>query len=114
MSNTETGKKAERAATSYLEMRGFTILETNWRRPHCEVDVIARKNKVVYFVEVKYRKTDAQGGGLDYVTATKLGRMRRGAESWVNETKYRGEYQLAAVEVAGRDFVIQHFIDNVL
>lgn len=114
MSTTETGRKAERAATSYLEMRGFRVLETNWRRPHCEVDIIAQKDKCIYFVEVKYRKSDAQGGGLDYVTTTKLRRMRRGAESWVNETKYRGEFQLAAVEVAGRDFVIQHFIDNVL
>lgn len=114
MSSIDTGKKAERAATSYLEMRGFKILETNWRRPHCEVDIIAAKNRVTYFVEVKYRKTDAQGGGLDYITSSKLKRMKRGAESWVNETKYPGEYQLAAVEVAGRDYVIQHFIDNVL
>jgi putative endonuclease len=114
MSSTITGKKAEQAAANYLEMRGFTILEMNWRRPHTEVDIIARKKGVIYFVEVKYRKTDAQGGGLDYVTTTKLQRMRRGAQSWVMDSKYDGQYQLAAIEVAGRDFTIEHFIDNVL
>jgi putative endonuclease len=114
MSSIDTGHKAEQAAANYLEMRGFKVLELNWRRPHCEVDIIASKDRVVYFVEVKYRRTNNQGGGLDYVTNSKLQRMRRGAQSWVEENKYSGEHQLAAIEVAGRDFVVEHFIDNVL
>ena len=114
MSTTDSGHKAERAAANYLEMRGFKILEMNWRRPRCEIDVIASKNNVVYFVEVKYRKTDYQGSGLDYVTNSKLQRMKRGAYYWVDETKYTGEFQLAAIEVAGRDFVVEHFIENVM
>jgi putative endonuclease len=114
MSTTDTGHKAERAAANYLIMRGFEILELNWRRPRSEVDIIAQKNGVVYFVEVKYRKTDNQGSGLDYITTTKLQRMRRGAESWVEEVKWRGEYQLAAVEVAGPTFAIEHFIDDIV
>jgi putative endonuclease len=114
MSSTDSGRKAEQAAATYLRMRGFTVLEQNWRRPHCEVDIIARKHGVVYFVEVKYRKNSAQGGGLDYITDTKLKRMQRGALSWVEEEKFRGEYLLAAVEVGGRDYVVEHFIDNVI
>lgn len=114
MSTTETGRKAERAAANYLEMRGFTILEMNWRRPRAEIDIIGKKNEVIYFVEVKYRKNDNQGSGLDYVTNSKLQRMKRGAFYWVDETKYTGEFQLAAIEVAGSAFVVEHFIDNVL
>lgn len=114
MSNTETGHRAERAASNYLEMRGFKILEMNWRRPRCEIDIIASKNKLVYFVEVKYRKNDNQGSGLDYVTGSKLQRMKRGAYYWVDETKYTGEFQLAAIEVAGPDFTIEHFIEDVV
>lgn len=114
MSTTETGKKAERAAANYLEMRGFTILEMNWRRPRSEIDIIASKAGVIYFVEVKYRKNDHQGSGLDYITGSKLQRMQRGAYYWVDETKYTGEFQLAAIEVAGAEFTVEHFIDNVL
>lgn len=114
MSTTQTGKKAEQAAANYLEMRGFKILETNWRRPHCEVDIIAHKKSAIYFVEVKYRKNTVQGGGLDYITDAKLARMRRGAISWVRDEKYDGEYQLAAVEVGGPDFIVEHFIENVM
>ena len=114
MSSRDSGSKAERAAANYLEMRRFKILEMNWRRPHSEVDIIASKNGTIYFVEVKYRKTNSQGSGLEYVTSSKLQRMQRGAESWVSEEKFRGPYQLAAVEVSGPDYVVEHFIDHVL
>jgi putative endonuclease len=114
MSSTGTGRKAERAAGNYLEMRGFHILEMNWRRPRCEIDIVARKGEVIYLVEVKYRKNAHQGSGLDYVTATKLKQMRYAAESWVDESKYIGEYQLAAIEVAGPEFAIEHFIDDIV
>jgi putative endonuclease len=113
MGSTQTGKMAERAAANYLEMRGYKILEMNWRRPHCEVDIIAEKSRIIYFVEVKYRKNDIHGSGLDYVTTTKMRRMQRGAESWVNESKYDGKYQLSAVEVTGPDYTIEHFIDSI-
>lgn len=115
MSSTDTGYRAEQAAASYLEMRGFTILELNWRRPHCEVDIIARdKSGAVHFVEVKYRATNDQGGGFEAITTSKLNRMRRGAQTWVEEEKWQGEYLLSAVEVGGRDFTIMGFIEGVL
>lgn len=112
MSTTETGRKAEIAASAYLEMRGFTILERNFRRPRCEIDIVARKDNTVHFVEVKYRKNDDQGSGFDAITNTKLRQMSRGAYIWVDESKWRGEYVLSAVEVSGPDFVIMGFIEN--
>ena len=111
---TETGRKAETAACVYLEMRGYKIIEKNWRRPRCEIDIIAEKNNAKYFVEVKYRKNDFQGGGLEAITATKVRQMRYAAESWIEETKWRGEVHLAAVEIAGDNFTVMHFIEDVL
>jgi len=113
MKTTEAGRKAERAAAVYLEMRGFKVLEQNWRRPNCEVDIIAEKNKVLHFVEVKYRANDEQGGGLEAITNTKLKQMRRAADTYVEEVKYQGEYVLSAVELAGREFAVIGFIENV-
>ncbi len=110
---TETGRKAERAAAVYLEMRGYKILEQNWRRPRCEIDIVANKDKVAYLVEVKYRKDLLQGGGLEAITEAKLKQMRRGAQTWVEESKWTGQYHLAAVEIAGKDFTVMNFIDNV-
>ena len=114
MSSTETGRRAEAAAKVYLEMRGFKIMELNWRRPRAEVDIIAEKDGVMHFIEVKYRRDDQQGGGFDAITSTKLRQMRRGAELWVDESKWHGEYVLSAIDIQGRDFAIMGFVENVL
>jgi len=111
--STETGRKAEQAASVYLEMRGFKVLERNWRRPRCEIDIIAEKDGVRHFIEVKYRANDLQGGGLEAITASKLKQMRRAADIYVEEYKYRGEYVLTAIEIAGREFAIMSFVENV-
>lgn len=107
-----TGRKAEAAAATYLEMRGYKILEQNFRRPRLEIDIIAQKDDTVYFVEVKYRRTDNQGSGFDAITTSKLKQMRFAAEYWVEECKWYGPYQLAAIELAGDEFAVIGFIDN--
>lgn len=113
MNTTYIGQKAEIAAAGYLEMRGYEILERNFRRPRCEIDIIARKDSVIYFVEVKYRVNDDQGGGLEAITATKLRQMQFAAELWIQEEKWAGQYQLAAIELTGKDFTVMAYIDNV-
>ena len=113
MKSTETGKRAEVAAKVYLEMRGYKIIEQNWRRPSCEIDIIARKDSTIYFVEVKYRFNDEQGGGLEAITKSKLRQMNFAASSWVQENKWSSDFSLAAVEVAGPSYAIMGFIDNV-
>lgn len=113
MSSTYTGRQAEAAAAVYLEMRGYKIIEQNFRRPRCEIDIVATKDGIVYFVEVKYRRNDLQGGGLEAITATKLRQMRFAAEIWTQETKWKGPYQLAAIELSGPDFAVIGFVDNI-
>lgn len=113
MNTTEAGRRAEAAACNYLEMRGFKIIEQNFRRPRCEIDIIAKKGTEVHFVEVKYRRSDAQGGGLDAITPAKMRQMQRGAEIWVQETKWKGDYVLSALEIEGREFAILNFVENV-
>lgn len=113
MGTTEIGKKAEAAAAAYLEMRGFKILEQNWRRPNCEIDIVAFKSGTVHFVEVKYRRDDNQGGGIDAINAAKLKKMRHGAWTWVEESKYKGQFVLSAIELIGRQFSVVSFVENV-
>lgn len=113
MNTTEVGRKAEVAARVYLEMRGFKIMEQNWRRPQAEVDLIALKDNVVHFVEVKYRMKNEQGGGLEAITPTKLRRMQRGAEIWVEESKWSGEFTLSGIEIAGPQYSVLNFVENI-
>jgi putative endonuclease len=112
MTTSESGRKAETAARVYLEMRGFKILEQNWRVPRGEIDIVAEKDGVIHFVEVKYRIRDDQGSGLDAITRTKLLQMQRTAWAWVDENEYRGEYVLSAIELTGPSFTVLNFIEN--
>jgi len=104
---------AEAAVAVYLKKQGYAIVEQNWRTRWCEIDVIAQKGKAVYFCEVKYRLSDREGGGLDYVTPKKLQQMRFAAEGWVHLTGWKGEYQLCAAEVSGPDFRVSNFVEDL-
>lgn len=65
------GHYAERIAADYLVRLNFKIVDTNWKTKWCEIDIIVQKDGVMYFTEVKYRKTTNQGAGLDYITPKK-------------------------------------------
>lgn len=111
MTNFDNGRQAEAVAAEYLKHKGYAIVGQNWRTKWCEIDVIAQQGKVVYFCEVKYRRTDLQGGGLDYITPQKHRQMQLAAEGWVHLSGWTGEYQLCAIEVSGPKFEVTAFID---
>jgi uncharacterized protein (TIGR00252 family) len=103
VSTTDIGRRAEAAAAKFLEQKGYEILDRNWRTRYCEIDIVALKDKTVYFVEVKYRRSHAYGSGLDYVTTAKQRQMAFSAEMWVNNLGWQGSYELAALAVTGRN-----------
>lgn len=107
------GRQAEAAAAQYLKDLGYTILEQNWRTAWCEIDIVAIKEQVVYFVEVKFRSTNTNGSGLDYISEAKLKQMARSAESWVLAKGWEDDYQLSAIELEGPDFSVKTFTKDV-
>lgn len=113
MTTFATGRQAEAIAAAYLEKQGYQIIEQNYRTRWCEIDIVAQKDGTTYFVEVKYRQDDEQGGGLDYITPKKLQRMAFAANFWCADRNYDGPYCLAAVELTGDNFEITAFIDSL-
>lgn len=111
MTTFNTGRLAEQAAAEYLKGLGFKILQQNWRTRFCEIDIVAQKDDVVYFVEVKYRKSNLQGSGLEYITPQKFKQMKFSAEYWVAEHNWQAQYCLSAIEVTGEDYKITEFVD---
>ena len=107
------GQHAEAAAAAYLERQGCAILARNWRTRYCEIDLIVMQKGIVYFCEVKYRRQNTQGSGIDYITPRKLRQMSFAAESWVHANAWTGEYQLCAIEVSGRAFRITHVVKDL-
>jgi Holliday junction resolvase-like predicted endonuclease len=109
ISNT-SGRKAEEIATTYLRAKGYTIIARNWRHPRAEIDIIAKLGSVATCFEVKYRKSQSNGKGLDYITARKLQQMHKAARIWKLTSGWKGEIQLGACEVSGLNYTITAFI----
>lgn len=105
MSTTDVGNMAEQAVAEELIRQGFTLLDRNWKTKWCEVDIIARKSDVLWFIEVKYRATTKFGDGLDYIGNQKLRHLRIAADLWVSAHHYAGEYTIGAVAVTGDNAV---------
>ncbi len=61
MNKRELGHRYEETAAWYLKSLGYAILELNYRTKFGEIDIIAKKDGCISFIEVKYRKTDAYG-----------------------------------------------------
>ena len=73
------GQWAERLAAWWLIAKGYRILERNQRTPFGEIDLIARRGRLVALVEVKARVTRA--GALEALRSTQQQRIIR-AGSW--------------------------------
>ncbi|MDO5701561.1 MAG: YraN family protein [Bowdeniella nasicola] len=81
--NQVVGRYGEDTAVTYLERRGFRILERNWRCRDGEVDIVASDpDGTVCLIEVKTRTGRAFGHALEAITPRKLARMRTLAGRW--------------------------------
>ena len=72
MKNKRTvGFEYEKIAGEYLEKHGYQNIEYNFYSRHGEIDIIARHEGYLVFVEVKYRKDNKSGHPLEAVSLAK-------------------------------------------
>ena len=69
--------------------------------------------KKIYFTEVKYRKSDAWGGGLAAITVAKQKQMRLAAEMYMKMNKECVNYNpvLAVADVCGEEFLVREWFE---
>ena len=73
------GRRAERLAAWWLRLKGWRILAVRARTPVGEVDLVARRGRVLAFIEVKAR---ASGAAADFaLDEWRLRRVARAAEA---------------------------------
>lgn len=53
MNTKDIGKIGENVACEYLKKQGFLVVERNYLRKWGEIDIIATKDKIIHFIEVK-------------------------------------------------------------
>lgn len=78
--NKKIGREGEKIAQKYLEDNGYEIIEKNFYCRFGEIDIIAKLNDEVIFVEVKTRKQIKYGNAAESVTEYKKNHIYRVAE----------------------------------
>jgi putative endonuclease len=74
---------SELRAARWYRLRGYRILDRNAWAGGFELDLVARRGRVVAFVEVKSKAGDGYGDPLEMVTRVKVERVRRAAGAWL-------------------------------
>lgn len=81
----ELGKAGEKLASEYFITRGYEILHQNWRFSHYEIDLIAKKNNKLHFIEVKTRTSANHGYPEESVTKKKFKYLQKAADEYLNQ-----------------------------
>lgn len=111
--STQTGRIAEALAAEFLQGKGLQVLAQNWRTRWCEIDIVAKKGDTIYFTEVKYRRSNAWGSGLDYITPAKLRQMHFAARFWMAQHSAAHEYRLSAIEMTGQPPHVTEWLESI-
>ena len=107
----DLGRYGEDRAASYLQERGYEIIDRNWRSQVGEIDLVAKERDRLVFIEVKTRSGSGFGHPFEAITANKVARMRRLVSDWcvakqVSAAKVR--LDAIAVLVTGGRVHIEH------
>src|ERR1700761_2685219 len=81
------GACAERIAQEYLQGRGLTILERNYRRRLGEIDLVALDQGVLVVAEVRTRSSTAFGGAAASVNKAKQRRIIRATAQLLHQNR---------------------------
>ena len=81
--NRKKGNMGEDAAADYLTRKGYEILDRNYRIRDAEIDIIAKKDGTVAFVEVKLRKNSNLGSPAEAVNPAKQKKIISAAEGFI-------------------------------
>lgn len=110
-----TGRVAEDKATEYLISLGHEIIGQNWKTKICEIDIISKKDEKLFFTEVKYRKNQRGGGGIDAITEDKERQMRFAAKVYLefNKLENKASAILSAISLTDDPVIVEKYIENI-
>ena len=112
-SSKKTGDEGEYIARAHLVKQGYAILEANWRYKKLEVDIIAKKDKCVVFVEVKTRKSDIFGEPEVFVTKQKQNFLIAAAGQYMiqNNLDLEARFDIIAILQNNNNHTVKHLED---
>lgn len=114
------GIAGEVAARRYLESRGYIWVDSNWRCPAGELDLVMKDGTELVFVEVKTRRGESAGRAEEAISASKSRKLLAAGESYVasqpelDEIVWRIDLVAITLDHAGRIERVTHLPNAVV
>ena len=108
----QLGDRGEQVVVDYLEASGHEIVARNYKTKLFEVDIISRKNEVLYFTEVKYRSGQDFGEALDFINKKKQQKMYLAVKGFMaTHPEYADFRPTLAVAAVEKDFCLEEWFE---
>ena len=101
------GRAGEDLAAQYLKQQGYTILERNYRLRIGEVDIIARDEEYLVFIEVKTRRSTRFGSPFEAVDARKQQQIVKIAAAYLQGKELPVRFDVVAVHLNEQDVRVE-------
>ena len=95
----DLGRKGESLAKTFLEAAGYEILDENWTYGKAEIDLVAYKNSVIIFTEVKTRSGNAFGEPEDFVDSRKQRLLAEAADEYIYLMDHKGDVRFDIISI---------------
>ncbi len=108
----DLGAWGERQAQLYLLEHGYQILQTNWRKSHLELDIIATRWGETVFVEVKTRSNEDFALAAEALNRSKRENMIAAAHEFLYEYRlwdFPFRYDLVTIVGSAQSFELKHY-----
>lgn len=100
LNNRELGNLGEELAAKYLTKNEYIIINRNYRTRYGEIDIIAKNNDYLVFIEVKARKNNHFGYPREAVDYMKQRKIKNLANYYLlKENKMNNNIRFDVVEV---------------
>lgn len=99
----EQGRVAEDGAERFLTRQGLRVIDRNFRRRFGEIDLIAREDDVLVFVEVRKRSHRGFADGAESITPRKRQRLLRTAEAYLQQRRWPGPVRFDVIVLDASD-----------
>src|ERR1700742_1960364 len=110
----DLGRLGESLAKTHLEQAGYEILDENWTHGKAEIDLIAYKDKVIIFAEVKTRTGTGFGEPEDFVDTRKQKLLAEAADEYIYLMDHQGEVRFDIISVLfykNANYTLKHIED---
>ena len=97
----ELGKWGEDLAAVWLQQKGYTIIERDWKSGHRDIDIIARDHQTVVFVEVKTRRNRLYGDPEEAIDYRKLQSLQQAINHYIKYRHIDSEIRFDIITVVG-------------